>query len=125
MPYYTGYGLPDHNSNMPRIKHDIDLLRDSVHSILCSCKGQRLFLPDFGSLLCTLIFEPNDEISRTIAEETIREALTKWEPRVQLVGVQVTSDENTMRISVDMVERRMRIPFNLPLTITKDMNRNL
>ena len=44
--------------------------------------------------------EPNDFVSRELAVSYVREALTQWEPRIQLISVTADSDLNTMSVNV-------------------------
>lgn len=60
------------NSGMERINQ-------SINHILSTRIGTRFFLPDFGSKLYTLIFEPNDFILYDLLKRYIKEALEKWE----------------------------------------------
>jgi len=120
MALYFGPGLPTAAFCFPAIKRDEALVRDSIVQILGTRQGSRLHQPEFGSRLEELVFEPNDAALRTLVEEMIFEAITRWEPRVDLVGVAVNPDENLLRVSISMVIKRLNIPFDLPLTISRN-----
>lgn len=69
------------NSGMERINQ-------SINHILSTRIGTRFFLPDFGSKLYTLIFEPNDFILYDLLKRYIKEALEKWEKRINNIIVE-------------------------------------
>jgi phage baseplate assembly protein W len=60
-------------------------------------------LPEFGSQVFLLLFEPNDEILRNLAERYIIDDLARWEPRVRVTGVRTRTfdDENGLSILID------------------------
>mgnify|MGYP001609529951 CR=1 FL=1 len=117
---YSGPGLPDSISAFPQIVTEARLIRDSIVTILNTRLGQRLFQPDFGSRLHDLVFEPNDQGVLIMIEEDVINAISKWEPRVQLMGIRVQPDENRVIVNLSMNIRRLNIPFNLPLEITRN-----
>lgn len=70
-------------------QRDID---EAIRMILSTAKGQRVMRPEFGSLLNTLIFAPNDATTAGLAAHYVREALVMWEPRIDVLGVDVELD---------------------------------
>lgn len=65
----------------------------SMKTILATAPGERVMRPDFGCAIWDLLFEPVDD--RTIGRmiEAVREALSRWEPRVEVEGVDVVPDD--------------------------------
>lgn len=97
-----------------------DLIRDSVLSILLTDIGSRFFVPDFGSRLRELLFEPNDLVLNTLAQEYIRTALGRWEPRVAVLNVQTSNEEHVLTIIVQYVIVRINRVIELPLQFSRD-----
>ena len=122
---YTGPGLPSNTNPFPEIVTDADLIRDSIVTILNTRMGQRLFQPDFGSRLHESVFEPNDPGLIALLQEDVVNAITKWEPRVQLMGVLMQPNENSVIINLQLLIRSLNIPFNLPLEITSNQSPEL
>lgn len=78
-----------------------DRLHQSIHYILSTIPGERFFLPEFGSNLYRLIFEQNDHILRDLIQVYVKEALTKWEPRITLLGVEPQdTGDNTVPVVI-------------------------
>jgi phage baseplate assembly protein W len=56
---------------------------DLLHLILTR-KGQRLYLPDFGTDLLRFIFEPNDSLTLTNIKQEITTVVKKYLPKLQI-----------------------------------------
>src|SRR5215475_89009 len=68
-----------------------DSVKQSIRIILSTAKGERVMRPDFGCGIHELVFAPNDAATRGMAEHYVREALLLWEPRIDVLEVQVTA----------------------------------
>lgn len=82
-----------------------DLIYSSLYNILSTRKGERVNLPEFGTRLHTLLFEPLDAITRKLAENIVTEDIQRWETRIELLDVKVgqNDDLNEMTVSVRYV----------------------
>ena len=67
-------------------------VRESIEVILRTELRERLRLPAFGGGLGTALFEPNTPATHRRLQERITRALTTWEPRIALAGVDVRED---------------------------------
>lgn len=76
-------------SNPGVVNDDIVKINGSIHHILSTPIGSRLFLPTFGSDLYKLVFEPNDEIFVDMARVYVANALNTWEKRIILLSIDV------------------------------------
>lgn len=117
---YRGIALPTTTRRFPHIKEELDLIRDSVIAILMTKKGQRFFVPDFGSDLWRIIFEPNDAVTRSLAKQYIISALRVWEPRVIVKRLEIVSDEHTITIHLDLLVRRIKDILSMRLDVSRD-----
>ena len=66
---------------------DIPLIEQSIITILNTPKGSRFFLPEFGSRLKELLFEPNDDVLQDLLRFFVFEALRDWEKRAEFVDI--------------------------------------
>ena len=84
------------------INSGIARINQSIYHILSTRIGERFFLPEFGSMLHTLLFEPNDYILEDMLIHYINEALTKWEPRITVLQVvpEVIEHDNHVPITI-------------------------
>lgn len=80
----------------------IDKIQDSIYNILSTKVGERLFLPEFGSRLHMLVFEPNNAIFADLADFYIRDALGKWEKRIQVTDVSVLTEQEGNIVPIEI-----------------------
>lgn len=90
-------------------------VRQSIWLILGTAKGERVMRPDFGCGIYDLVFELNDAGTAGKVAQSVREALLAFEPRVDVVDVQVRPDHagEVMLISIDYQVRATNNAFNL------------
>lgn len=62
---------------------------ESIRIILGTAYGERVMRPRFGANLTSLAFAPNNTSTANLARYYVEEALTRWEPRIELVTVDV------------------------------------
>jgi phage baseplate assembly protein W len=48
--------------------------------------------PEYGTHLSRLLFAPNDDTTAGLAIHYVRQALTRWEPRVEIVELDAGAD---------------------------------
>jgi uncharacterized protein len=72
---------------MNALEHHV---RQSILLILQTAKGERVMRPDFGARLSDLTFEPVTQATITLAEHYVKEALTRFEPRIVVLNVGIT-----------------------------------
>ena len=71
-----------------------DNIRQSIKIILQTEPLERLMLPNFGSGLKKMLFQPNTVETHSLIEELITRALARWERRIKVSSVAVTADPN-------------------------------
>jgi phage baseplate assembly protein W len=67
---------------------------DLMHLILTR-KGQRLYLPDFGTDLLRFIFQPNDDLTLLEIKEEIKTVVKKYLPNLTIKEIKVTESEES------------------------------
>jgi uncharacterized protein len=95
-------------------RYEDDVLR-AVPIILLTEPGERAMLPDFGAGLRRFMFEPSTSATCRAIEQVAQQALTNWEPRIDVQSVSVTpdgSEPNLLLIDVDFVIRATNTAYN-------------
>ncbi len=64
-------------------------VRDAIRIVLCTRPGEQLMRTDFGAGLDRLLHEPNTLATRRRIRDLVQNALTRWERRILLDGVEV------------------------------------
>ena len=68
---------------------DID---GSLRMVLTTAPGERLMRPQFGCRIWDLLFEPINANTIGLMAESVKDAVSQWEPRVDLEDVQIEPD---------------------------------
>jgi phage baseplate assembly protein W len=80
-----------------------DSVRQSVLLLLTTRPGERLMRPGYGCDLGSLVFSPNDDTTATIAVHHVRQALERWEPRVDIIKLDAGRDPyNPAALLIDL-----------------------
>jgi phage baseplate assembly protein W len=93
-----------------------DSIRESILIILGTGKGERIMRPDFGCEINERIFSPNDTQTVTLLEFDIKEALMKWEQRIEVLDVNSYPDEgdkNKINITIEYLVKTTNTKNNL------------
>lgn len=67
-------------------------IRQCVTIILGTRPGERQMMPSFGCRIHELLFAPNNQTTAQVAAGHVREALGRWEPRIEVQDVNASSD---------------------------------
>jgi phage baseplate assembly protein W len=67
-----------------------DRIQAAIWIVLSTSPGERLMLPTFGAGIKDYVFESNSSVVRARLQTAVQKALTQWEPRIQVVSVQVS-----------------------------------
>lgn len=67
-------------------------IRESITLILGTKPGERQMLPEFGCRVHELMFSPNTRATATLISHYVKEALARWEPRIDVTDVESWPD---------------------------------
>lgn len=81
---------------------DIDAVKNSIKNLVLTSFYEKPFHPEIGSNIRGLLFEPGDYFTALLINDEIKKAITKYEPRVKNVNVDVVdySYENAYNITI-------------------------
>jgi phage baseplate assembly protein W len=68
-------------------------IQESIHLILGTAPGERPMRPEFGCGIHDHLFAPADGATAGLIAQEVRRALTRWEPRIDLLQVDVSVDD--------------------------------
>ncbi len=117
--------MPTDGSNAPEFWNfnrgtNTEILKSSVKMILLTRRGERLMRPNFGTVLHTFVFQPNDAIVQDAIRTEISTALERFEPRAALD--KITMQRNARSVSVELTFRSVLEPantFEIPLLFSR------
>jgi len=114
----TGWSFPVEPSPVGALRwaSEDEKVRQSIWLILSTAPGERQMLPEFGCGIHDLVFEPNTVTLRAQLGVQVREALSRWEPRIEVLDVRVetrSEARNHLDIRVDYQIRELNAVDNL------------
>ncbi|WP_293373997.1 GPW/gp25 family protein [Nevskia sp.] len=75
-------------------------VRQSIWTVLGTAPGERVMRPDFGCGLNDLVFALNNAATAGSVATLVRDALSRFEPRIAVGNVQVTSAARGARLDI-------------------------
>lgn len=95
---FTGFST----KNKSAINHILtgkDLIIEDLMNHIMTRKGERVMMPNFGSIIHELIFEPlTPEITKIIEEDIM--SIIDQEPRLTLDFINVSDTDHTVNVSL-------------------------
>ncbi|HEU5013492.1 MAG TPA: GPW/gp25 family protein [Roseiflexaceae bacterium] len=107
--------VPNSPGQLPWIGGD-EKIRQSIWIILSTAPGERQMLPEFGCGIHDLVFEANTAALRGVLQGKVRDALVRWEPRIDVLDVHVEAPpeaRNYLLIKIDYRVRANNSFYNL------------
>ena len=83
-------------------KVDENAIKQAVKNLVLTQNFERPFHSEIGSSLRSLLFEPATPMTKEILRKTISDTITNFEPRVELIGVDInyTLDDTAVNVRV-------------------------
>ena len=104
-----------------KVAYDLNAIRNSIGNLFNTIPGERFLLPEYGSDLRRYLFESVSEMQGNLIAREIYSSLNRWEPRVDVVGVDVTGirDINEYEIILSVRIPYLKNVFNLKGILTR------
>ncbi|GAU77511.1 GPW/gp25 family protein [Fusibacter sp. 3D3] len=96
-------------------EYEADIV-EAIKIIIMTRKGERVMRPDFGCDILDHLFDVVDYTLLKQMENTVKNALISWEPRITEVEVEAIVDAKTAEkidLHIAYVVRTTNNPFNL------------
>jgi uncharacterized protein len=97
---------------------DRDSIRADLLHLLLTNKGERLYLPDFGSDLKKFIFEPNDDITHEEIRENLNDTIKKYIPNLIINSIIFKNNDVEESIVVELTFTVTEDSFTSTDTVT-------
>jgi phage baseplate assembly protein W len=117
-PIGLGYSL---GGGVEMVEDD-EAVRQALLLLVATAPGERVMRPEYGCHLNRLVFAPNDDTTAGLAIHYVRRAVERWEPRVDVLGVDAErSGEQPNQLDIVLEYRvrasqrayELRIPLDL------------
>lgn len=80
-------------------------VKESIRNIVLTNRGERPFQPEFGCDVRKMLFENATMQTFDLVKTVIQDAIDLYEPRCDLMGVDVTGDVDSNAINIAIVFR--------------------
>tara|TARA_B100002019_G_scaffold185194_1_gene159916 strand:- start:145 stop:609 length:465 start_codon:yes stop_codon:yes gene_type:complete len=94
-------------------KTTIDAVKNNIRLLLQTQRGERVFQPNLGMNLRSLIFEQLNEDITIQIENNIVDVFGKWLPFVDLRGIEVVRNDNLNQVNINIKFSVRRAPNSL------------
>lgn len=88
-------------------------IRQAIFLLLSTSPGERVMRPDYGCELYRLVFMPNDETTAGLAIHYVRQALQRWEPRIEILELDAGRNPDRAECLDVMLVYRVRANLNV------------
>jgi phage baseplate assembly protein W len=89
-------------------------IQNAIWLLLATAKGERVMQPDFGCGIHDLVFAVANATTAGRVAAEVRDALVRWEPRIDVSAVDVTTGPaNVLQIRIEYIVRATNARFNL------------
>jgi phage baseplate assembly protein W len=82
-----------------------DSVSQAIWIILATARGERRMRPDFGCGINDLVFQNNNAATAGRVSREVNDALLRFEPRVEVLNVQVSAADGGATMLVDIAYR--------------------
>ena len=109
----VGVDTPTGRISMSEYDKDI---QQAIWIILATAKGERVMQPNFGCGIHNFVFATLSMATMGLVQSTVRDALIRWEHRIDLNEVKVSADRHnidTLLIEINYRVRKTNTEFNL------------
>ena len=100
----TGWAFPAAISRTGSIRlvSGLDEIDASIRMILSTVPGERVMRPEFGCSMWDQLFAPLTAGTLGLIEQAVREALERWESRIDVTSVLATGDQATGAVHISL-----------------------
>lgn len=87
---YRGFSTANWLNTRSLVLTNVELVKRDLLNHIYTVKGERLMMPNFGTRIPILTFEPNDTITQKIVRDDLMEVFN-YDPRVSVISLDVLS----------------------------------
>jgi len=117
MALFTGFST----KNKKAINHELadkDLVVEDLMNHIMTRRGERVMLPNYGSIIHDMLFEPLTSETTELIKEDLTDIIND-DPRCNFVSIEVTDSNHT----INAIVRLQILPTNEPVELKIDLER--
>lgn len=78
----------------------VDAVKSDLQHLLLTEKGERFYMPDFGTGLKRFLFDPSDEKNLADIEDDLKATVAKYLPGLIISGLELFSDDDQKAVVI-------------------------
>lgn len=90
----------------------------SIRNLIMTNRGERLYQPNVGSDIRSILFEPMSSFTSNNLSKFIQETIAQYEPRAKVMRVNVVTQEEQNRYIVTIVYMLINRPDPISVNVT-------
>lgn len=112
-----GFNKSPLSGNLAKVT-DAQSIMQALKTLLLTNQGERLYNIDMGSKIRASLFDPLDNITASTIKTSITQAISNYEPRVNILQLNVIPSEELNAFKVNLFFNIINIPEVQQLNIT-------
>lgn len=102
-------------------KTNEESIKESIRNLILTDRGERLFQPNIGCDIRSQLFENVTEETIDTIRNMIMETIESYEPRCELVGVEIEGDfdSNSLTVNISFVTINSEEPTELQVVLNR------
>lgn len=97
---YIGFSTVDKLAP-PYTMVDVELVKRDLLNEFNTRRGERVMLPEYGTKIFEILFNPQDEITRSDIRDDVEKVIAR-EPRVKLSNIELIETDFAIEIQVEL-----------------------
>jgi phage baseplate assembly protein W len=85
-----------------------EAVEQGIRVVMETAPGERVMRPEFGCGVHELLFEANTAALHGVVRDRVRQALTRWEPRIDVLDVRVEAPPEQLNLLLIRIDYRVR-----------------
>jgi phage baseplate assembly protein W len=115
-PFFVGFNTVN-QPNPPYSLTNLELVKRDILNHFATPMGSRVMLPNFGTRIFEMLFDPFDEYTKNaIVEDAVR--VVRSDPRVELVSVDVFQEDQALNVIMVVLFKPESVTDNLFVTFS-------
>lgn len=96
--FYRGFSTKAYEaSGRGFVLYNVELIEEDLFNELFTIKGERVELPNFGTRIPLLMFEPNDTKTADVLLEDVKQVI-KNDPRVEMIDCDIIAQPDSHKL---------------------------
>ena len=115
---YKGFSSFEFQANKTFKLYDVELVKSDLLNHIFTKRGTRVMMPNFGTRIPEMVFEPLDEETVEIIRDDLITVIN-FDPRVTLLSLDVQPDyeQQTVRAAAELLYVELNLVDNIELNI--------